>query len=113
MRLPLSSATYFNLPSTTLTSGASLGAPRHAAVISRQAMQLSFVMPHSIVAVIGANALTIYLLYRFIPFGRLAGFLLNWLGSGPWQAFAVALTTIGLEWLLLFLPYRKRIFLRV
>jgi predicted acyltransferase len=66
--------------------------------------------------VIGMNAITAYVAYRFIPFRDIAkglvGGLSRHLGSagGP---FAIELTTVLLVWLFLYHLYRHKIFLRI
>jgi predicted acyltransferase len=66
-------------------------------------------------SVIGTNALTIYLLVRFVDFYPTAellfGRLASSLGDARPTVFAVA--TLWLEWLLLLFLYRRKIFLRV
>lgn len=65
--------------------------------------------------VIGMNALTIYLLTRFIDFGPAADLLFGRLASAlqPAQEVVIASGVLLLEWLVLFFLYRKKIFLRV
>ena len=64
--------------------------------------------------VIGRNSLFIYVAADFIPFGAAARFLL---GIGPDLGNSMVLirsiATLGLEWLLLWLMYRFRIFVKL
>jgi len=65
--------------------------------------------------VIGMNAITIYVLNRFIPFRTIAenlvGGLAKHLGAaGPFTVWSVS---VSLAWLLLYYLYRQRIFLRI
>ena len=65
--------------------------------------------------VIGMNAITIYVLHRFIDFGAVAkvfvGGIAPHMGSfgKPFLAFSVMVT----EWLLLYFLYRRKLFLKV
>ncbi|MBI5432362.1 MAG: DUF5009 domain-containing protein [Planctomycetes bacterium] len=63
--------------------------------------------------VIGANAITIYLLQAFVDFDALARFLLDGRGALKLHPALVASGGLALRWLLLWLLYRARIFLRV
>jgi predicted acyltransferase len=65
--------------------------------------------------VIGMNAITIYVAYRFIPFRQIAEAIVGGLAShlGATGPFVVALTTVLLVWLLLYHLYRQKIFLRI
>jgi len=65
--------------------------------------------------VIGVNAITIYVGRRIVNFSFTANFLLGGAarhlgGSGP---LILAAAVLGLEWLVLFVLYRARIFLRL
>ena len=65
--------------------------------------------------VIGANAITIYMACRIIPFDEIAGFFLKGAAahSGDLGLVMVPLGVIAIEWLFLWHLYRNRIFLRV
>ena len=67
--------------------------------------------------VIGVNPITIYLLEgRLIDFEQPAAFLFGGAIEGSlerWQGFLMATAIVGIEWLVLFFLYRKRVFLRV
>jgi predicted acyltransferase len=66
--------------------------------------------------VIGMNAITIYVAYRFIPFQKIAAGLVGGLARHLGDAggeFTIALTTVLLVWLSLYHLYRQRIFLRI
>ena len=65
--------------------------------------------------VIGVNAITIYVASRIIPFPEISQFLLGGAArlSGSFSPVLLAIGPLVLEWLLLFLLYRNRIFLRV
>jgi predicted acyltransferase len=65
--------------------------------------------------VIGVNAITIYLLHRFVPFSEISklfvgGLMRLWLAAAEPILFLGAL---GIEWLLLLYLYRKGTTLRV
>ena len=60
--------------------------------------------------VIGTNAITIYLLNRFVDFDAVSQLLL---GGGRLAAPLVTAGALVLQWLLLWWLYRRRIFLRV
>lgn len=60
--------------------------------------------------VLGANAITIYLLQRFVPFERIAAGMTDWLVE---SALVVAVLGLGLRWLVLWGLYRRGWFLRV
>jgi predicted acyltransferase len=62
--------------------------------------------------VFGANALTAYLLWRFLDFTAAARAVLGE-AEGPGLRLATALFALGLEWLVLLGLYRRRWFLRV
>jgi predicted acyltransferase len=65
--------------------------------------------------VIGANAITIYVVPRFVDFHKIADFFLGGLSrhSGAFGPVVLALGVLAAEWLFLFYLYRRRIFLRV
>jgi predicted acyltransferase len=65
--------------------------------------------------VIGANAITIYMLSRIVPFGRIADFFVGGAAriAGSFGPVILAAGTLALEWLLLLYLYRRQIFLRV
>jgi predicted acyltransferase len=65
--------------------------------------------------VIGSNAIVIYLLHDIVDWERVAGFFFGTIEkhSGAFAPVVPYVGVIVLEWLFLFLLYRKRIFLRV
>jgi predicted acyltransferase len=65
--------------------------------------------------VIGANAITIYLLPHVIDFGHAAHFFVGGVErhAGTFEPVVAALGVLAVEWLLLLYLYRKRLFLRV
>ncbi|HEV3258836.1 MAG TPA: DUF5009 domain-containing protein [Gemmataceae bacterium] len=65
--------------------------------------------------VIGANAITIYLLPHFIDFEKAAQFFFGGVvkHSGSFGTVLAAISVVAVEWLLLLYLYRQRIFLRV
>jgi predicted acyltransferase len=65
--------------------------------------------------VIGMNAITAYVAYRFIPFRDIASGLVGGLAShlGSGKEFTIALTSALLVWLMLYHLYRHKIFLRI
>jgi predicted acyltransferase len=65
--------------------------------------------------VIGANAITIYVVRRFIDFPKIARFFLGGLirHSGSFAPVALAMGVLAVEWLFLLYLYRRRLFLRV
>lgn len=65
--------------------------------------------------VIGANAITIYVVPRFLDFPKVARFFLGGVArhSGSFGPVVLALGVLAVEWLFLLYLYRKRIFLRV
>jgi predicted acyltransferase len=66
--------------------------------------------------VIGLNSLVIYLAYRFIDFSKTSRLLFSGLySSAPedWHRVFEAIGTLGLVWLLLYILYRKKIFVKV
>lgn len=65
--------------------------------------------------VIGMNPLTIYLLYYILPFDHVSWFFFGGTARlfDEWEKVALIAGMILVQWLLLWLFYRKRIFLRV
>ena len=66
--------------------------------------------------VIGMNAITIYLLMRFVQFRAISHFVFSGvagLGDGSWSKVALIAGQILVEWLLLLFLYRKNTFLKV
>ena len=63
--------------------------------------------------VIGANAITIYVLQAFVDFDALAALLLSAKGALKLHPALVAGGGLALKWLVLYVMYRARIFLRV
>jgi predicted acyltransferase len=65
--------------------------------------------------VIGSNSVLIYMARRLVAFGYTAHFFFDGAlrATGPLQPLLWALAVVLVEWLLLLLLYRKRIFLRV
>jgi predicted acyltransferase len=65
--------------------------------------------------VIGANAITIYMLQEFVPFDSVSEFFFRGLASlnGSASAWILAGGALLLKWLLLVFLYRNRIFLRL
>jgi predicted acyltransferase len=65
--------------------------------------------------VIGANAITIYVVPRFLDFPKVADFFLGGVvrHSGSFAPVALVLGPLAVQWLFLLYLYRKRIFLRV
>ena len=65
--------------------------------------------------VIGANAITIYVAGRFIPFEVISGRFFGGVArlSGSFGPLIVPIGTLAIEWLLLLYLYRRKIFLRV
>jgi predicted acyltransferase len=68
--------------------------------------------PATALSVVGANALTAYLLARFVDFQAVARLVVRW-GSGAGHELAVALVALTLLWLVLLGLYGRRWFLRV
>ena len=64
--------------------------------------------------VIGMNAVTIYVLRELFDFRLIYYPLLGWLADslGEWQRVYQAVCVLGLKWLLLFVLYKRRIFLK-
>jgi predicted acyltransferase len=65
--------------------------------------------------VIGANAITIYWMRRFVEFDKIASYFLSGAiqASGSYGPIVATLGVIAAEWLLLHIMYRNKIFLRV
>ena len=66
--------------------------------------------------VIGANSIFIYVAVSFFPFNALSRWLigtelLNWFGAA--KELSIAFLTLGLGWLLLYIMYRRKIFIRL
>lgn len=68
-----------------------------------------------VLAVIGMNAITIYMLNEIVDFGAISGFFLNGVGQliPAYKALIVGAGAVVCEWLVLFGLYRQKIFLRV
>jgi predicted acyltransferase len=65
--------------------------------------------------VIGINAITIYMLSAIVDFGGIASFFLSGIARQLPAARQLILSagTVGCEWLVLYLLYRQKVFLRV
>jgi predicted acyltransferase len=65
--------------------------------------------------VIGANAITIYVVPRFMDFSKMATFFLGGVMrySGSFAPVVLALGILAAKWLFLLYLYRRRLFLRV
>ena len=65
--------------------------------------------------VIGMNAITIYMAYRFIPFYEIAESITGGMAShlGAVGPALISFTTVALVWFLLYHMYRYKIFLRI
>jgi predicted acyltransferase len=65
--------------------------------------------------VIGANAITIYVLDWIVDFEKIAGYLVGGLAdkTGSGGELVMAIGVIAVEWLLLLLLYRHKIFIKV
>jgi predicted acyltransferase len=65
--------------------------------------------------VIGMNAITIYVLNWVMDFGGIAGYFVSGLAdwAGPGGELVTAIGFIAIEWLLLLMLYRKKIFFKV
>jgi len=68
--------------------------------------------PALALSVVGANAISAYLLERFVDFQAIARLVVRW-GGGPGPELVVALVALALLWLVLLGLYSKRWFLRV
>ena len=69
-----------------------------------------------IFTVVGMNSLTIYLAYRFIDFGYTSRLLFEGVykySPGPWQEVYQALGALVLVWIMLYVLYRLKIFVKV
>lgn len=66
-------------------------------------------------AVIGVNAITIYVVPRFVDFDGMAAFFLSGIArlSGAWGEVVLAVGVLSAQWLFLLYLYRNRIFLRL
>jgi predicted acyltransferase len=66
-------------------------------------------------AVIGVNAITIYVVPRFVDFEKMADFFLAGVArlSGNWGMVVLAAGVLTAKWLFLFSLYRSRTFLRL
>ena len=66
--------------------------------------------------VIGMNSIFIYLSGHFINWKYMTDGFFAWVGQWigtPWDVFAMALCLLAVKWLVLYLLYRKKVFLRV
>jgi predicted acyltransferase len=66
--------------------------------------------------VIGMNSIFIYIFYRVVDISFTSEYLFGWLTKGGMESYAqliIALGTIALVWSLLYLMYRKKIFINV
>jgi predicted acyltransferase len=65
--------------------------------------------------VIGANAITIYIVPRFVDFDKMAAFFLTGVSQsvGGWKSLVLIAGALGAKWLFLLFLYRQRIFLRL
>ncbi|BCX47945.1 acyltransferase [Haloferula helveola] len=65
--------------------------------------------------IVGMNPLTIYLLARIVPFAAIATFFAGGIArlSGDFGPVILAATTLLIEWLVLWVLWKKKIFLRV
>ena len=65
--------------------------------------------------VVGMNAITLYVICKFISFGSLSGDLFNWIAmyAGEYGGIVKETGVIALRWLLMYFMYKKSIFLRV
>ncbi|GIW88394.1 MAG: DUF5009 domain-containing protein [Isosphaeraceae bacterium] len=66
-------------------------------------------------AVIGANAITIYVGQEFLDFERISRFFLGGVArlSGAWEPVVLAAGVVGAAWVFLYILWRNRWFLRV
>lgn len=66
-------------------------------------------------AVIGVNAITIYIVPRFIDFDKMAAFFLPGIArlSGAWGPAVLAAGSLAAQWLFLYWLYRNKTFLRL
>jgi hypothetical protein len=65
--------------------------------------------------VIGCNAILIYIAPKFVNFDYTARFLFGGLLklSGSFEAVAKAISILAVKWLILWMLYRQKLFLRV
>ena len=65
--------------------------------------------------VIGVNAITIYLLQEIVDFGKISHFFLGGIARSlaPWDQVVLLSGILVVQWLLLWMLYRQRLFLRV
>jgi len=65
--------------------------------------------------VFGMNAITIYLLCKFVSFGRISSGLFGWIAIpfGDYGGIVTGIGVIFVQWALLYMMYKKKIFLRV
>lgn len=66
--------------------------------------------------VIGMNSILIYLSGHFIDWEHANNGIFQWLGQligTPYNAVAMAITFVGIEWAFLYFMYQKKVFLRV
>ena len=65
--------------------------------------------------VIGSNSILAYLAHDFVDFGFTARFFFGGAikNTGEYQELLTAVAVFFVEWLLLYLLYRKRIFFRI
>ena len=65
--------------------------------------------------VIGSNSILIYMARRFVDFEFTTHFFFDGLigTTGPYQPLLFAVAVVFVQWLLLLLLYKKRIFLKV
>jgi predicted acyltransferase len=65
--------------------------------------------------VIGMNSIFIYLFGRIVPVGVITGFFVGWIIKplGGFGEVIAAIVIVGAEWLLLYLMYKKNIFIKV
>ncbi len=65
--------------------------------------------------VIGANAITIYVVPRFVDFEKIAEFFLTGTAQsvGDWKTLVLVAGALAAKWLFLLFLYRQRIFLRL
>jgi predicted acyltransferase len=66
-------------------------------------------------SVFGMNSITIYLLCKFVSFGRISNGLFGWIAIpfGEYSGIIIGRGVIIVQWALLYMMYKKKIFLRV
>jgi predicted acyltransferase len=67
-------------------------------------------------SVIGMNSIFIYLSGHFIDWHYMTNGFFAWLGQWigvPWNAFAMVFCLLAMKWVVLYIMYKKKIFLRV